>query len=203
MNDNRDSDIDDISTTVSPMCPIPLPPEQPHGNEDETEQEGVPDLEDVFVEAGALGDMKVALEKAKALKAMLASGLPSKVRSPSLALDQNPSAVVADRCNIVSEFHGCALEKYNGHNFLLHLAPSDRRRHAEGARGGRGGSERDRRAPAGKRRYGGFCRRSRSSSFKINTNTTRLLAILPVNVWAPLERMCAKAFEKRCLFRLL
>ncbi|CAM9771530.1 unnamed protein product [Ectocarpus sp. 6 AP-2014] len=52
---------------------------QPHGNEDEIEQEVVPDLEDVFVEAGALGDMKAALEKAKALKAMLASGLPSKI----------------------------------------------------------------------------------------------------------------------------
>ncbi|CAB1116155.1 unnamed protein product [Ectocarpus sp. CCAP 1310/34] len=53
--------------------------EQPHGNEDKIEQEGVPDLEDVFVEAGALGGMKAALEKAKALKAMLASGLPSKI----------------------------------------------------------------------------------------------------------------------------
>ncbi|CAM9135722.1 unnamed protein product [Ectocarpus sp. 12 AP-2014] len=52
---------------------------QPHENEDKIEQEGVPDLEDVFVEAGALGDMKAALEKAKALKAMLASGLPSKI----------------------------------------------------------------------------------------------------------------------------
>ncbi|CAM9355835.1 unnamed protein product [Ectocarpus fasciculatus] len=52
---------------------------QPHGNEDETQEESVPDLEDVFVEAGASGDMKAALEKAKALKAMLASGLPSKI----------------------------------------------------------------------------------------------------------------------------
>lgn len=38
------------------------------------------DLEDVFVEAGSVKDMEAALEKAKALKAMLASGLPSKVR---------------------------------------------------------------------------------------------------------------------------
>ncbi|CAM9478757.1 unnamed protein product [Ectocarpus sp. 4 AP-2014] len=53
---------------------------QPHGIEDKIEQEGVPDLEDVFVEAGSLGNMKAALEKAKALqKAMLAVGLPSKI----------------------------------------------------------------------------------------------------------------------------
>lgn len=32
------------------------------------------------MEAGALGDMEAAVEKAKALRAMLSSGLPSKVR---------------------------------------------------------------------------------------------------------------------------
>lgn len=87
-----------MSITESPICDHP--PEQPHGNEDEIEQEGVPDLEDVFVEAGALGDMKAALEKAKALKAMLASGLPSKVCSTSPVVGQNQSAGVADRCSV-------------------------------------------------------------------------------------------------------
>lgn len=43
------------------------------------EESGDSDLEDVFVEAGSLRDMEAALEKARALKAMLASGLPSKV----------------------------------------------------------------------------------------------------------------------------
>lgn len=38
------------------------------------------DLEDVFVESGAVKDMEAALEKARDLTAMLASGLPSKVR---------------------------------------------------------------------------------------------------------------------------
>ena len=87
-----------MSTTESPICDHP--PEQPHGNEDEMEEESVPDLEDLFVEAGALGDMKAALEKAKALKAMLASGLPSKVCSASPVVGQNQSAGVADRCSV-------------------------------------------------------------------------------------------------------
>eukprot|EP00752_Nemacystus_decipiens_P007697 g6880.t1 len=39
------------------------------------------DLGDVLVEAGSVKEMKAALEKAKALKAMLASGLPSKIEA--------------------------------------------------------------------------------------------------------------------------
>ena len=34
----------------------------------------------MVVDAGALGDMEAAMEKAKALRVMLCSGLPSKVR---------------------------------------------------------------------------------------------------------------------------
>lgn len=37
------------------------------------------DLEDIVVEAGAVADVKAAMDKAKALRAMLAAGLPSKV----------------------------------------------------------------------------------------------------------------------------
>lgn len=37
----------------------------------------------MVVDAGALGDMEAAMEKAKALRAMLCSELPSKVRLPN------------------------------------------------------------------------------------------------------------------------
>lgn len=37
------------------------------------------DLEDVIVEAGAVGELEAAVEKAKALRGVLASGLPPKV----------------------------------------------------------------------------------------------------------------------------
>lgn len=42
-------------------------------------QEEESDLEDIVVEAGSLRDIEAALGKAKTLRAMLASGLPSKV----------------------------------------------------------------------------------------------------------------------------
>lgn len=51
------------------------------------------DLEDIFVEAGSVKDMETALEKARALKAMIASGLPSKVRPQTLA-------TLANTCNL-------------------------------------------------------------------------------------------------------
>eukprot|EP00903_Cladosiphon_okamuranus_P017392 g16020.t2 len=60
------------------------------GERDEKDGEGgiceerdYSDLEDIIVEAGAVKDMEAALEKARALRAMLASGLPSKIEAIS------------------------------------------------------------------------------------------------------------------------
>ncbi|CAN0055726.1 unnamed protein product [Scytosiphon promiscuus] len=50
-----------------------------NSEEKQGHEEGDSDLEDVFVEAGVVGEMEEALDRSKALRAMLASGLPSKI----------------------------------------------------------------------------------------------------------------------------